>query len=252
MHLYAATGRRPQALRQYRECCAALHKELDAEPERATVELHAQIVAGRIPTLPDASVRAAQRGAANNSLAILPLVNVSNDPNTEYLSDGITESIINTLAQLPQLKVMARSTVFRYKGLEVDPQEVGNRLGVRAVLTGRVLQRGDILNIQTELVAVADGSQLWGEQYNRNASDIFAVQEEIAREIAEKLRLRLSGAEQDQLTKRYTENVAAYQLYLKGRYHWNKRTIERMGKGLECFRQAIELDPTYALAYAGL
>jgi len=252
MHLYAATGRRPQALRQYKECCAALRKELDAEPERATVELHTQIIAGRVPPLPEARVRAQQRGAANNSLAILPLVNVSGDPNTDYLSDGITESIINTLAQLPQLKVMARSTVFRYKGLEIDPQEVGARLGVRAVLTGRVLYRGDTLNIQTELVDVADGSQIWGEQYNRRAADILDVQAEIAREITAQLRLRLSGEEQGRLTKRYTDNTEAYQLYLKGRYHWNKRTVERLEKGIECFRQALKIDPAYALAYAGL
>src|SRR5205085_9674158 len=153
-------------------------------------ELHAQIIAGRIPILPDASVRGGQRYAANNSLAILPLVNVSGDLNSEYLSDGITESIINTLAQLPQLKVMARSTVFRYKGLEIDPQEVGARLGVRAVLTGRVLYRCDTLNIQTELVDVTDGSQIWGEQYNRRAADILDVQAEIAREIMAQLRLR--------------------------------------------------------------
>src|SRR5205823_7984077 len=133
--------------------------------------------------------------------AILPLVNA--DPGTEYLSDGITESIINTLSQLPQLKVMARSTVFRYKGLEVDPQEVGSRLGVRAVLTGRVLHRGDTLNIQTELVDVSDGSQRWGEQYNRQLSDVFAIEGEISREISEKLRLKLTGEEQGRLAKRH-------------------------------------------------
>ncbi|MFL6208704.1 MAG: BTAD domain-containing putative transcriptional regulator [Pyrinomonadaceae bacterium] len=252
MHLYAATGRRTQALRQYKECCAALRKELDTGPERATVELHAQIIAGRIPPLPGTSVRAQAGAATNNSLAILPLANVSGDPNTEYLSDGITESIINTLAQLPQLKVMARSTVFRYKGLEIDPQEVGVRLGVRAVLTGRVLYRGATLNIQTELVDVVDGSQIWGEQYNRRAADILEVQTEIAREITEKLRLCLSREEQGRLTKRYTEHTEAYQLYLKGRYHWNKRTAERLEKGIECFQQALKIDPTYALAYAGI
>src|SRR5207248_806079 len=129
---------------------------------------------------------------------------------------------------------------------------VGARLGVRAVLTGRVLYRGDTLNIQTELVEVTDGSQIWGEQYNRRVADILDVQAEIAREITAQLRLRLSGEEQGRLTKRYTEKTEAYQLYLKGRYHWNKRTVERLEKGIECFRQALKIDPTYALAYAGI
>src|SRR5215208_4993193 len=252
MRLYAATGHRQQALRQFKECRETLRRELDAEPDRATRALHEEVIAERVRPLPAAAAGAPQRrGAPDNSLAILPLVNASADPRLEYLSDGITESIINNLSQLPQLKVMARSTVFRYKGREIDPQEVGGHLGVRAVLTGRVMQRGDRLNIQTELVDVSDGSQLWGEQYDRRSADIFEVQEEIAREIAGKLRLRLSGEEKGRLTKRYTENAEAYRLYLKGRYHWNKRTAEALGKGLECFRQAIELDPDYALAYAG-
>jgi len=189
---------------------------------------------------------------AIDSLAILPLVNASGDPDAEYLSDGITESIINTLSQLPKLRVMARSTVFRYKGGEVDPQVVGRELGVRAVLTGRVLQRGELLIIKAEMADAGDGSHLWGEQYSRKLSDIFTIEEEISREISEKLRLKLSGAEKKQLAKRYTENSEAYQLYLKGRFHWNKRTEEALQKGIDYFRQAIESDPGYALAYAGL
>lgn len=252
MRLYAATGHRQQALRQYVECRETLRRELDAEPERATRALHEEIRAERIRPLPLVAARDPQRRATVNSLAILPFVNASDDPRAEYFSDGVTESIINSLSQLPQLKVMARSTVFRYKGREIDPQEVGGQLRVGAVLTGRVMQRGDRLNIQTELVDVADGSQLWGEQYHRNPSDIFEVQEEIAREISEKLRLRLTGEEKGRLAKRYTENTEAYQLYLKGRYHWNKRTAEALEKGIESFRQAIESDPAYALAYAGI
>ncbi len=189
---------------------------------------------------------------AIDSLAVLPLVNASADPNTEYLSEGITESIINSLSQIPKLRVMARSTVFRYKGRETDPQEVGRDLNVRAVLTGRVLQLGDRLIIKAELVNVADGSQLWGEQYNRELSDIFALQEEIAQQISEKLRIKLTGEEKKRLTKRYTENTEAYQFYLKGRFYWNKRTSEAAKKGIEYFEQAIEKDPNYALAYAGL
>jgi TolB-like protein/Tfp pilus assembly protein PilF len=253
MRLYAATRHRRQALRQYQECREALRRGLDAEPERATVELREQIIAGRVPTLPGATeARAPERVVAINSLAILPLVNVGGDPNSEYLSDGITESIINTLSQLPQLKVMARSTVFRYKGVEVDPQEVGNRLGVRAVLTGRVLHRGDALNIQTELVDVSDGSQVWGEQYSRKSSDIFEVQEEIAKEIAAKLRLRLSGEERGRLIRRHTESTEAYHAYLRGQYFWNKRTTNWLKKSVGYFQQAVELDPTYAVAYTGL
>jgi tetratricopeptide (TPR) repeat protein len=147
---------------------------------------------------------------------------------------------------------MARSTVFRYKGREVDAQTAGAELGVSAVLTGRVLLRGDSLIIKTELVDTQDGSQLWGEHYNRKLSDIFAVEEEISREISEKLRLRLSREQKKKLTRRYTDNTEAYQTYLKGRFYWNKRNEEGLRRGIEYFQQAIDLDPGYALAYAGL
>ncbi|HEY0323750.1 MAG TPA: protein kinase [Pyrinomonadaceae bacterium] len=187
-----------------------------------------------------------------DSIAILPLINASGDPNTEYLSDGITESIINSLSRLPRLRVMARSTVFRYKGRESDPREVGEELSVRAVFTGRLQVFGDRLMIGTELVDAFDGAQLWGEHYNRRLSDIFAVQDEIAHEISEKLQLKLSGEEKRRLTKRYTDDTAAYHLYLKGRYFWNKRSHDCLEKGLEFFKQAIEADASYALAYSGL
>jgi len=252
MRLYALTGNKHLALRQYQVCCDALQKELDAEPERQTRELRQQIFSGQLAPVPVGGNVEDGPDSAIQSLAILPLINSSADPNAEYLSDGITETIINSLSQLPQLRVMARSTVFRYKGQDIAPQEVGRKLGVRAVLTGRVLSRGDALNIQTELVDVRDGSQLWGQQYQRDGVDVFKLQEEIASEIAANLRLRLSREEQGRLTKRYTENTEAYQLYLKGRYHWNKRTIEGFQKGLECFQQAIAIDPGYALAYAGI
>ena len=189
---------------------------------------------------------------AIDSLAVLPFVNAGADPEAEYLSDGITESIINNLSQLSQLRVMARSTVFRYKGLESDWQEAGRRLGVHAVLLGRVLQFDERLIIRTELVDVKSGGQLWGQQYNRELVDIFSVQEEIAREISEGLRLKLRAEEKRLLTKRYTENTEAYHAYLKGRYFWNKRTEGELKKGIEYFHQAIEIDQRYALAYAGL
>lgn len=189
---------------------------------------------------------------AVTSIAILPLVNRSADPETEHVSDGITESIINTLSRLPKLRVMARSTVFRYKDREVDPITVGRELHVGAVLTGRLVQRGDSLDIHTELVDVADGARIWGEQYRRKLADIFSVEEEIATEISSRLCLRLTTVEKKQLAKHYTENREAYQAYLRGRYMASKYTEDGMKKGIQYFRQAIEIDPTFALAYAGL
>ncbi|MFN2453327.1 MAG: winged helix-turn-helix domain-containing tetratricopeptide repeat protein [Pyrinomonadaceae bacterium] len=186
------------------------------------------------------------------TLAVLPFVNVNSDPALDYLSDGITESIINSLSQLSPLRVLARSTVFRFKGREVDPQQIGRELGVRALLIGRVIQLGDKLVVSTELVDTTDGAQLWGTQYNRTTSDILALQEDIASEISRNLRLKLTSAEQKQLSKRYTEDVQAYHLYLRGRYYWNKRTPETLERALEFFREAVDKDPTYALAYAGI
>jgi serine/threonine protein kinase/pimeloyl-ACP methyl ester carboxylesterase/tetratricopeptide (TPR) repeat protein len=205
-------------------------------------------------TISSLSTRSRKRVSrkAINTLAVLPLANVSADPNMEYLSDGITESIINSLSGLPKLRVMARSIVFRYKGQDVDPLQTGRALGVRAVLTGRVLQIGEQLTVGAELVDVTDGSQLWGEHYNRTFADIFQVQEEIAHEITRKLQLRLSGDQKKKLTKRYTDNIEAYQLYLQGRYYWNKRTSEGIKGGIHYLTQAIAIDPNYALAYAGL
>lgn len=193
----------------------------------------------------------ASRGVIN-SLAVLPMVNVSPDAEMEYFSDGITESIINALTQLPKLRVVPRSTVFRYKGPNLDPQQIGRELGVRAVLTGRVLHFGERLVVNAELIDVANESQLWGEQYNRKPADIFEVQEEISKEISQKLLSKLSGDEKKRLTKRHTHDTEAYGHYLKGRFYWNKRTEEGFRKGIEHFHQAIEVDPNYALAYAGL
>jgi serine/threonine protein kinase/tetratricopeptide (TPR) repeat protein len=187
-----------------------------------------------------------------DSLAVLPFENASGDPEHEYLSDGITGSLINILAAIPKLRVMARSTVFRYKGREIDPQSAGHELNVRAVLTGRMMQSGRSLRIGTELVDVATGSQLWGAQYDRESGDIFAVQDEISNEISQKLRLQLTRAEKKRLTRHYTEDAEAYRLYLKGRHHWNRWTEEGFYKAIEYFQQAVEKDPGYALAYTGL
>jgi serine/threonine-protein kinase len=187
-----------------------------------------------------------------DSLAVLPFQNVGADPNTEYLSDGITESLINTLSQLSNLTVMSRSSVFHFKGKEVDPQKAGKELGVKAVLVGRVTQRGDDLQISTELVDVSNNSHIWGEQYNKKLSDILTVQEEISKEMSQQLSLKLVGEDEKKLTKHSTENTEAYQLYLKGRFHWNKRKADDLQKAVEYFNRAIEKDPNFALAYAGL
>jgi TolB-like protein/Tfp pilus assembly protein PilF len=187
-----------------------------------------------------------------DSIAVLPFENQNHEPDTEYLSDGLTESIINSLTQIPNLKVIARGSAFRYKGRNADPMTAGHELGVRAVLTGRLLQRGDSLVVSAELMDILDNKQLWGEQYERKVSDLLAVQREIAAEISNSLRLKLSGAEQSRITKRYTDNPEAYQLYLKGRFYWNKRTEEGVKKALDYFQQAIDKDPTYALAYTGI
>ncbi len=192
------------------------------------------------------------RSDAIDSLAVLPFVNVGADPNTEYLSDGITENLINSLSQLPKLRVVPRTLAFSYKGRETDPRKVGRDLNVRAVLMGRVVQRGDSLNIQTELVDVAEVSQLWGQQYNRKLSDLIVIQEQISKAVSEKLRLRPTGEQQKRLAKRSTENTEAYQAYLKGHYYWERRTPQTIKRAVEYFQQAIDKDPGYALAYAGL
>jgi len=187
-----------------------------------------------------------------DSIAVLPFVNATGDPNTEYLSDGISESLTNSLSQLPRLRVKSRSSAFHYKGKEVDLQKAGKELGVRALVTGRVVQRGNDLLISVELVDTQENNQIWGEQYSRKLADTLAVQAEIVKEVSEKLRLRLTGPEKRQLGKLQTASSEAYQLYLQGRYHWNKRTEEGFKKSIEYFNQAIAKDPGYALAYAGL
>jgi TolB-like protein/Flp pilus assembly protein TadD len=186
------------------------------------------------------------------SIAVLPFVNASTDGNVEYLSDGITEGIINSLAQLSNVRVKSRSVVFIYKGQQSDPQKIGRDLDVEAVLLGRVTQRGETLNIQVDLVNVGDGSQMWGAQYNRKLSDLVVVQEAIVRDIYENLRPKLTVEEKQRLTKHYTENAEAYQLYLRGLYYWNRSTEDGLKKAANYFREAAQKDPNYALAYAGL
>ncbi|PYS80385.1 MAG: hypothetical protein DMF67_20580 [Acidobacteria bacterium] len=185
-----------------------------------------------------------------NAIAVMPFRNAGGDPSTEWLSDGITESLINSLSPSPGLKVMSRNSVFRYKGKDVDPAQVARELGVSAVLTGRVEQRGEDLLVSVELIDARDDSHIWGEQYNRKLSDVLGVQQQIAREIASRLRARLQpGAAEP---KTYTHDGEAYQDYLRGRYFWNKRTEDGFRKAVGYFNQAIERDPNYALAYSGL
>ncbi|MGH9937285.1 MAG: TPR end-of-group domain-containing protein, partial [Blastocatellia bacterium] len=193
----------------------------------------------------------AQSGPVD-SIAILPLTNASDDPAAEYLSDGITETIINSLSRLPGLRVMARATVFRYKGRDIDPLEIGDDLNVRAVFTGRLLRRGEDLVIKAELVDASDGALLWAEQYQRPSGDIFELEAEIARQISEHLKVKLSSEQRQGLAKQYTDNAEAYELYLRGRYFWNQRSLPGMKKGIEYFVQAIRRDARYALAYTGM
>jgi serine/threonine protein kinase/tetratricopeptide (TPR) repeat protein len=191
-------------------------------------------------------------GGSLDSVAVLPFANGGGDPETEYLSDGITESLINSLSHVSQLRVVPRSTAFRYKGRENTPEKIGQELNVRAVVTGRVTRRGDAFQVSAELMDVGRQSQVWGDQYSKKLADIQGIQEDISKAIAANLRVELNGKEKQQIAKRDTENPEAYRLYLQGRYYWNQRTNEGVKKGLEYFQQAIEKDPGYALAYAGV
>jgi TolB-like protein len=186
------------------------------------------------------------------SIAVLPFENQNRDPDTDYLCDGIPESIINSLSELPKLKVMSRNSVFHYKGKQMDAQTVGKELKVQTLLTGRVRQRGDGLTIGVELINAQDNSQMWGQQYNRKLADVFAVQEEIAKEVSQKLRLKLTGAEQEQLAKRPTENLKAFQYYMQGRAAAQRRTNTDLRASVNYFERALQEDGKYALAYAGL
>jgi serine/threonine protein kinase/tetratricopeptide (TPR) repeat protein len=191
-------------------------------------------------------------GGPMESVAVLPFTNAGGDQDTEYLSDGITESLINSLSHISKLRVVPRNTVFRYKGQAIAPEKIGRDLNVRTVVTGRVARRGDSFVVGAELIDVGKDSQLWGDQYSQELSDILGIQQQISKAIADNLRIELSGTEQQQLAKRDTESAEAYQLYLRGRYSWNKRTAEDVKQGLAYFQQAIEKDPGYALAYAGV
>jgi len=188
----------------------------------------------------------------HKSIAVLPFENASKDPNAEYLSEGISEALINSLTELQRLRVVARSTAFQYKGKDVDPRRVGRELQVASVLTGRVRQSQDVLSIQVDLVDAVTGAQLWGEEYVRKISDVIAVKQAIAREVTAKLKLKLTGEDQRRLAKGDSTNTEAYRFYLRGRYFWNKRTPDGMKQAIAEFQQAIDRDPNFALGYVGL
>lgn len=188
---------------------------------------------------------------AIDSIAVLPFVNIANDPETEYLSDGISESIINNLAGIASLRVIPRSTVFRYKGKDATLAEIASELDVRAIVSGRVLQRGDVLNVQAELIDTKTNAQIWGARYERKLTDALALQKEISDEISARLRPAVATGDRKAASS-MTDDAEAYQLYLKGRYHWNKRTAESLEKGLGFFQQAVATDPDFALAHVGV
>ena len=272
LHRLVATALRKDRNDRYHSCAALIAdlrvvvRELDAGPD---IDLpmpgpaaEGGSTLGRLPasgagsnSTPGHLERTPRRRRSRRaivSLAVLPLVNRSQDEELDYLSDGLTESLINSLSQLPRLRVMARSTVFRYKGQSADPRVVGRDLDVQAVLTGHVVHRGDVLTVSAELVDVDDGAQLWGVSLNRRTSDVFVLQAEIAQELTTALRLQLTGDERRRLAKRYTTSAEAYQLYLRGRYFLNQRTGETLGSARVLFERAVAADPGYALAYAGL
>jgi DNA-binding SARP family transcriptional activator len=251
MLLYATTGRRPEALRQFARCSEAVRSELDADVEDATAALYQRIVAREIRPLP-ADHLEQRPGDAIESLAVMPFTNETADPDLDFLATGIADTLIRNLSQVPGLRVLAYSTVHRYRQRHPDPRRLGRELEVSAIVTGRIARAASEVTVAPELADARDGSRIWGDHYRLPRTSILAVQEDISREIAEKLRLQMTADERRRIVKRYTADPEAYRLYLKGRFHWNKRTADGLSRGIEYFEQAIARDPSYALAYSGL
>ncbi len=187
-----------------------------------------------------------------NSIAVMPFVNESGSADLDYLSDGMTETLISSLSQISGLNVKARSSVFRYKGTGTDPKTIGKDLGVQAVLNGRFVQRGDQLTLNLELIDAQNDNLIWSDKYDRKSTDLLSLQSEIARDVSSKLKIKLTSADQLKLAKRYTNDPEVYRLYLQGRFYWNKRTATEVAKGVPFFQQAVEKDPNFALGYVGL
>jgi eukaryotic-like serine/threonine-protein kinase len=234
----------------------AVHPSEQAVAQRAPLRKYAAFaVIALLLAMATAGIwywRTRASGSQIESVAVIPFASVGGNGDTDYLSDGLTESLIASLAHLPQLKVKSRNSVFRYKGKEIDAQKIGKELAVDALLTGRVVQHGETIQVSADLTSVEDNTEIWGERYERKVADIIPLQQQIAGDIADKLRSKLSGAEKQQVTKQGTQNPEAYQLYVKGRYYWNKRTNADIKTAISYFNQAIDKDPGYALAYAGL
>jgi DNA-binding SARP family transcriptional activator len=250
MRLYAFAGRRSDALRQFRRCSDAVRNELDALPEDATIQLYRRILANGIR--PVTSGRDDFHEAAIETLAVLPFHNDTGDANLAYLSSGIAESLIKNLSQIPRLRVLAYSTVARYKGRDLNPRRLGRDLTVRALVTGRIARADRAFTITAELVDTSTGSVLWSQQYQSRQSRVLNIQEEISREITATLRVQMTVEERNRLLKRYTQDADAYTLYLKGRFHWNKRTATGLKQGIDYFEKAIQRDPSYVLVHSGL
>ncbi|MGH9967013.1 MAG: tetratricopeptide repeat protein [Pyrinomonadaceae bacterium] len=226
--------------------------ELSKPKRRKAIVAMAAVIAVALITAYLYWQRGKNSAAPIESIAVMPFVNESGNPDVEYLSDGMTETLISSLSQLPNLNVKPRSSVFRYKGKETNPQTIAKDLNVQAILNGRVTQRGQDLSLFVELIEVALNKVVWSQQYNRKQTDLVTLQSEIARDVSNKLKTKLSGPEVAKVEKTYTANAEAYQLYLKGRFQWNKRTGESLKQSVDFYKQAIEKDPNYALAYSGL
>jgi serine/threonine protein kinase len=230
-----------------------VHKLLRKNPTERYPSAQSVLEAFVSRTEPDSSQASTDvKAGILDSIAVLPFVNAGRDTDMDYLCDGLTESLINNLSGIPTLRVVPRSTVFRYKAAEIDLDRAMRELNARVLLTGRILQRNDTFNVQAELVDAAAGAQLWGQKYNRRLTDIAEVEDQIAGEIVSALRVRLNSAVEKRFGHRPTDSGEAYQLFLKGRYLWNKRTRDAVERAIKYFKQAIDRDPSYSLAYAGL